>query len=135
MALSELVDQIDQAALDGDVTRALLLCQKLADRADSEELRSWAERELVGYPQSDDMPEYRSAKCTMVGDSVAGPERLAGVPIPPDLLKREDGALGFFEAKFRFTIAEVQQMSQSDDVVTFISEHTVTMTQLVNEAN
>ena len=133
--LSELLDQIDQAALDGDVTRALLLCQKLAGHAGSDELRSWAERELGGYPSAGDVPEYRSVKCAMVGHGVAAMNRLVGHPIPPDLLPLEDGVRSFPEAEIRFSIAEVQQKSRSDESVTFIPERAAAMAHLVNAAN
>lgn len=89
--LSELLNEIDAAALDGDVTRALLLCQKLAGHAGSEELRSWAERELTGYPPDVPVPELRRVSVAMYGHGVIPGARVHDMSIPSDLLPSDLG--------------------------------------------
>ena len=54
-----LLDQIESEALDGDVVKALRLCITLGGHSDSAELRDWAARELRGYGDDDELPEYR----------------------------------------------------------------------------
>ena len=48
---STLLEQIEQAALDdtADITGALRKCVALGGQSGSEELRTWATRELKGY--------------------------------------------------------------------------------------
>lgn len=57
-----LLEQIEQAALDdtADITGALRKCVVLGGQSVSEELRTWATRELKGYNANDQLPEYRT---------------------------------------------------------------------------
>ena len=63
---STLLEQIEQAALDdtADITGALRKCVALGGQSGSEELRTWATRELKGYNASDQLPEYRNRRRT-----------------------------------------------------------------------
>lgn len=83
---AELLDRIEQAAIDGDVIKALLLCQKLGSDAESTALADWARHELKGYPESGDLPEYRRVRTQLFCDGAAPGQRISGVPIPLDAL-------------------------------------------------
>ena len=82
--LLDLLGSIEQAAIDGDVVQALLLCQKLGGDADSAELRDWARHELKGYPGTVYLPDYRRVKAQLFGDGAAPGQRISDVPIPMD---------------------------------------------------
>ena len=86
MNSAELLDRIEQAAIDGDVVRALLLCQKLGSDAESTALADWARHELKGYPETDYLPEYRRVRTQLFCDGAAPGQRISGVPIPMDAL-------------------------------------------------
>lgn len=55
----DLVVQIEEAAIDGDIVRALRLCLKLGGEYNNSNLKSWALKELEGYSNPKDLPEYR----------------------------------------------------------------------------
>ena len=86
MNSAELLDRIEQAAIDGDVIKALLLCQKLGSDAESAALADWARYELQGYPETGYLPEYRRVKAQLFGDGAAPGQRISDVPIPMDAL-------------------------------------------------
>ena len=133
--LSELLDQIDEAALDGDVTRALLLCQKLAGHAGSGELRSWANNELTGYPSVDDLPTYRYVRGAMLGYGVAPMQRLSRVPIPSDMLPSDLVDEGILEMPLGSSISEIQTTAQQHSDLTLMPGHSGRLAQLVNALN
>lgn len=132
--LSALLDQIDDAALGGDVTRALL-CQKLAGHAGSEELRSWAERELAGYPPDAELPEFRSIRGVMTGQGIAPGARFQHVTIPSDILPKELLDEGFLDLPVRWSIAEVQVAADAGKDVTVVPHNSALLAQVVNSAN
>ena len=86
MNSAELLDRIEEAAIDGEVVQALLLCQKLGGDADSADLREWAERELEGYPHGELPPEYRRVPGQLLASGAAPMRRLPAVPIPMEAL-------------------------------------------------
>ena len=91
MNSGELLDRIEEAAIDGDVTKALLLCQKLGGDADTAELRDWAKHELEGYPQEATPPEYRRVAVLLLANGVfLGGTPITGHPIPMDVLSEAD---------------------------------------------
>ena len=67
-----LLEQIEDDALDSkkSVADALRKCIALGGRAGNEELREWASRELQGYEQPDDVPDYRIVAAPIVIDGV-----------------------------------------------------------------
>lgn len=133
--LSALLDQIDDAALGGDVTRALLLCQKLAGHAGSEELRSWAERELAGYPPDAELPEFRTIRGVMIGQGVMPGARFQHVTIPSDILPKELLDEGFLDLPIRWSIAQVQAAADTGKDVTVMPHRSALLAQVVNSAN
>ena len=81
-----MLDRIEEAAINGDVVGALLLCQTLGGDADSAEVREWATHELEGYPEGEPPPEYRQVPGQLL---VSGPTPLAQfsvVSIPLEVL-------------------------------------------------
>jgi hypothetical protein len=70
-----LLRQIQDSAIDDSASVASLLrqCLLLAARLDSAELKAWAERELEGYGNEDELPPYRPpVECTVQGN-LSGP--------------------------------------------------------------
>lgn len=86
MNSAELLNRIEEAAVNGDVVEALLLCQTLGGDADSAELQEWVRHELEGYPLDASPPDYRRVMGQLVADGAAPGRRLSGVPIPMDAL-------------------------------------------------
>lgn len=80
MNSAELVDRIEDAAIDGEVVEALLLCQKLGGDAGSTELREWAEPELEGCPHGEPPSEHRlaSGQLLAAGSALNGHENREG---------------------------------------------------------
>ena len=132
-SVSELLRRIEDEALDGDVVKALLLCQKLGGHAHSEALRSWAEKELNGWPPSQELPEYRMLEGAMVGhgSDLGGAVRMT---IPTDSLPRElldAGALGI---PVRSSISAVQQTSEQESILVMPS-HSSVLANFLTETN
>lgn len=69
-----LLSEIQNAAVDANVPLANVLrkCAVLGAELKNDELRDWALRELNGYQDGDDVPEYRRAQSQVFGN-VAGP--------------------------------------------------------------
>lgn len=55
----DLVSQIEESAIDGDIIRSLRLCLKLGGEYSNSNLRRWALQELEGYSNQEDLPDYR----------------------------------------------------------------------------
>lgn len=83
-----LLDQIEQDALNTAVKLADVLrkCIALGGRAGSEELRSWASRELRGYGADDQLPEYRIIGAPIALDGVTANAIIKGQQIAPSSL-------------------------------------------------
>ena len=77
---STLLEQIEQAALDdtADITGALRKCVALGGQSGSEELRTWATRELKGYNASDQLPEYRTVGAPIALDGATFNAHITG---------------------------------------------------------
>lgn len=78
-----LAEQIQNDALDSgtSIGDALRKCIALGARAGSEELRAWAARELRGYEDGTDVPEYRKIAAPMVMDGLSGNHHFEGLQI------------------------------------------------------
>jgi hypothetical protein len=85
---STLLEQIEQAALDdnADITGALRKCVALGGQSGSEELRTWATRELKGYDASDQIPEYRTVGAPIALDGATFNAHITGQQISPGAL-------------------------------------------------
>lgn len=83
-----LLDQIEQLALDdaSDITGALRKCVALGGQSGSEELRAWATRELKGYADSDELPQYRTVAAPIALDGATFKAQITGQQIRPGAL-------------------------------------------------
>ena len=131
--VAELLKRIEDETLDGDVVKALLLCQTLGGHAGSDSLRAWAEKELTGWPPDEYLPDYRMLTGAMIGHGTApdGPVRM---PIPTDMLPQEILDSEVLAIPVYFSISQIQEMSRQDDVATMPS-HSGTLANLLNERN
>ena len=132
-SVAELLSRIEDEALDGDVVKALLLCQKLGGHAGSDLLRSWAERELTGWPAGEYLPDYRTLKGAMLGHGSA-PGGIVRMPIPTDMLPKELLDEDVLAMPVRFSISQVQETSKQESV-TAMPSHSGMLANLVNERN
>jgi hypothetical protein len=94
-----LLDDIIEGAIDpkSDIGELLRRCLVLAAKLDQLDFRRWVERELFGYPDDEELPEYRTGQvgiegvfCSNYGNQTLGP-----VPI----------LLGAIPEKFRASMA------------------------------
>lgn len=133
-SVHELLDRIETEALDGDIVKALLLCQKLGGYAGSDILISWAKKELTGWPAGEDLPDYRLLKGAMVGHGFVPYQGDVTMPIPTDGLPKElvDGAALMIAV--RPSISEVQEQA-SRDTITVMPRHSGLLARLVTERN
>ena len=130
----KLLDRIEEAAIDGDVVEALLLCQKLGGDADSLALRNWAKRELEGYPAEVSPPEYRRVRGQLLGDGAAPGQRLTAVPIPMEALpeaSRQEWAQGI---PLWNSITEIEKRSH-DERFRWTPSSWGRMLEAINERN
>jgi hypothetical protein len=83
-----LLEQIAQAALDdtADITGALRKCVALGGQSGSEELRTWATRELKGYNASDQLPDHRTVGAPIALDGATFNAHVSGQQISPSAL-------------------------------------------------
>lgn len=79
------MQQIEDDALDStkSVADALRKCIALGGHSGSDELRTWAARELKGYERPEDVPDYRIIAAPIVIDGVAGFNYISRQQISP----------------------------------------------------
>lgn len=77
--------EIESDALDESVSVATALrkCVALGGKSGSAELRDWATRELKGYPNLEDLPEYRTIAAPLRVDGISGNYKVTGEELPP----------------------------------------------------
>lgn len=134
MNSAELLDRIEEAAIDGEVVQALLLCQKLGGDADAVELSDWARHELEGYPLDASPPDYRRVRGTLRGDGAAPGQRVRAVAIPLEALpaaQQEEFSKGI---PFWDSISEIAARSKRD-VFGWTPAHMGKMLDWVNSSN
>jgi AbiTii len=110
-----LIDQIEQDALDGEASLAgaLRKCVALGGRAGSAELRDWATRELQGYEDGAETPEFRKVRAPILVDGIAGFNRITGQQISTfDLPDFTRGKISD-EIALRQGVRELEEMVQS----------------------
>lgn len=83
-----LIGEIERDGLNSasDLADALRKCISLAGKAGSDELRSWANRELRGYGPNDRLPEYRKVRAPIYLDGVSMPYQITAQRISPSQL-------------------------------------------------
>ena len=88
----DLLREIEDAAVASDtpVSELLRKCKVLGTRLQNEELKAWAELELNGYPDDQELPDYRVHGVESLGhfSGVAG-SSLKNAPIPPSNIPKE----------------------------------------------
>jgi hypothetical protein len=88
----KLLDEIIDLAVDGNGQTPVLLrkCLLLARQLKNDRLRHWAEKELDGYSEEDELPEYRRgtgmAKGLFLGPFNAS---ISDQPLPASVLQKE----------------------------------------------
>jgi len=109
----DLLRQIERGAHDASSDLASLLrrCITLGGVTGSESLREWASRELMGYANEDELPDYRCAAAPFVLDAHVPGGRITGQQIPYNLVP--DFARGHLgdDIEFRQPIAEMTAMA------------------------
>jgi hypothetical protein len=113
MARRDLLRQIERGAHDtsSDLASLLLHCISLGGVTGSEGLREWATRELMGYGDDDELPDYRRAAAPLVLDAHVPGGRITGQQVPYNLVPdfaREHLGDGI---EFRQPIAEITAMA------------------------
>src|SRR5712691_12636993 len=88
----KLLDEIIDCAVDNKEPVSVLLrkCLVLAYQLKNARLKSWVEKELDGYNEDDEVPEYRQTGAQAKG-TFFGPWQSAiyEQPLPPSVLKKE----------------------------------------------
>ena len=109
----DLLRRIERGAHDGSSDLASLLrrCITLGGVTGSESLREWATRELMGYGNDDELPDYRRAAAPLVLDAHVPGGRITGQQVPynlvPDFAREDLGDdIGFHQP-----IAELTAMA------------------------
>ena len=116
--VTTLLRQIQDLATDPTMPVATLLRKAmiLARRLDYPPLGEWAERELEGYPDDAELPEYRAYRsCQVLGD-FSGPagSGLRNQPLPPGAVA-EEHRRGLFGFELRDGIPKYEQLMEAGD--------------------
>jgi hypothetical protein len=112
---NSLLAQIEAAALDEEhsVAGALRKCVALGGQAGSSELRDWATKELRGYDNDDELPEYRIVAAPILIDGVTFTAKITGQQIAPsslpDFVQETIGE----RFEFRSGVGEVEELVRS----------------------
>lgn len=114
-----LLQGVQNAAIDATVPISTLLrrCAVLAARLNNDELRTWVFKELNGYDNADDLPDYRVLGAHATGH-LAGPfnSGYQNITIPPMVLP-EWGRRYAEEVRFTQPIATIEDLGKGEGVV------------------
>ena len=108
----DLLTHIERGAHDSgsDLASLLRRCISLGGVTGSESLRDWASRELMGYRNDDEIPDYRTAAAPLVLDAHVPGGRITGQQVPytliPDFARNDLSD----DIEFRQPIAEIAEM-------------------------
>jgi AbiTii-like protein len=113
-----LIAQIEKDALGDSVplASALRKCVVLGGKSGSEELRDWATRELNGYPDLKDLPEYRKVAAPLRLDGIAGNYKVTGEELPPMALPDFARETISNEVPLNGGVAELDELSRMPEV-------------------
>lgn len=134
MSYAELLDQIEEAAIRGDVVKALLLCQKLGREEQSAELREWARHELEGYPEGEPPPDYRQVMGQLFASMTARGGRLPAVAVPMDALPEPERSTYEQGIPLLHPISEIMERAAQERVVGRTT-NTTRLLRVVNAAH
>lgn len=125
--LADLERELLSNAPIADVLRKVLL---LGGRVGSAEIRAWATRELRGYSDETDLPEYRQVFSRIYIDAFVGMHQISGQPISlsglPEDLRPEQAV------PLRQGIGEIAEMASSHDVSRFSVAGGLEISQYLN---
>lgn len=111
----DLLTQIERGAHDthSDLPGLLRRCITLGGLTGSDRLREWASRELMGYRNDDELPDYRTAAAPLVLDAHVPGGRIEGQQVPYTLIP--DFAREYLsdDIAFRQPITEIDEMIAS----------------------
>lgn len=110
-----LLGEIQDAAIDakGGIAPLLRRCQVLAYRLENDELKTWVQHELNGYPDSEPLPSYRRLSLSLTGTFLgAFGSQLRGVPIVPAALPKQLAEL-VRDHPLRSPISEYEALAES----------------------
>lgn len=116
MSSAELLDRIEEAAVNGDVVEALLLCQTLAGDADSIELQEWATHELEGYPEGEPPPAYRQVPGQLFVSGATPLAQFSVVTIPLEILPEPERTVYEQGVPLLHSISEIVERAAEDRV-------------------
>lgn len=115
MADADILGNLREQVLDESQTLVGLLrrCLALGDVTGSDDLRSWAKNELVGYPDDAPLPPYRSITAPLFIDSMGGNTISKGQQINRLQVPKALREIVPESIDFRQPIQEVAQMAAS----------------------
>lgn len=116
MSESNLLNEIEEEALRGDVLTALRLCLRLGGETRSGTLREWAARELKGY-EHDAVPDYRLVQAPLFIDSISGNNWFKGQQITPSFLSEVVRPTFPSQMSLIQPLSEIVTMSETEDSV------------------
>jgi len=108
-----LLDEIIELAADNQQSIGVLLrkCLILAHQMKNENLKAWATKELNGYQEDDDLPDYRLTPAQAKGNFVGwGHSQVNGYPIPPAVLEEK-------HKRWATTVSLTQAIGTYEDLV------------------
>lgn len=113
-----LLDQIERDALDerASVATALRKCVALGGRSGSEILRDWATRELDGYGNTDDLPDYRIAPAVIQLDGISGHVQVTGQAVAPSSLPDFTHDTIKEKVPLRAGIGQIEEMAKRSEI-------------------
>jgi len=113
---ASIVTSIEQGLLDGRALADVLrMCVTLSGLVGADDLRDWANKELRGYADDDEVPAYRKISAVIQIDALTGNMHVTGQTIAPYQLPEEvrehiDGTV-----QLRAGIAELEDQSTRRD--------------------
>jgi AbiTii len=112
-----LLKEIQAAAIDSsvDVVQVLRKCRVLASRLSHDDLKAWVQKELDGYADGEELPDYRIKRCQSKGNFVGFAGRqLNNAPIPTQNLP-EPLRESISQVRFRESVSALQNLAQTGD--------------------
>ena len=90
-ACMEVLDEIVDLAVDNSGPLSVLLrnCLLLAHTLKNQRFQTWAEKELDGYDETDELPEYRRVRVIAKGHFLGLIAQINDQPLPASVLEPE----------------------------------------------
>ena len=110
--IEEIVDLLSAQA--GSLTEALLKTKVLLHGMGQIEIVSWVNRELNGYGESDQVPDYRIAHAQVLANLTSLTMKASGHPLPI-LHLSEERQKSLEEARFGQSIAVLESYAEKDE--------------------